>query len=125
MSPVNKILLGAVAAVALAIVVAFVWLSLANAHLKTQLAEERTRGTACLMANDAFTARIAEQNKAVELMKTASAAREKKAHEAANEAQEKARLFFVAADKLRKMKMDGGGCKAADAILNAYLGGGK
>ncbi|MDR3425306.1 MAG: hypothetical protein P4M13_09610 [Alphaproteobacteria bacterium] len=125
MNPVNKILLGVGAVVALALTVVFVWLSLTNAHLKTALAEANASGTACHLANDDFVAKIAQQNKAVEQLKAESALREKRAEAAAEAAQEVARTYFVAADTLRKAKPRGDRCKAADAVLNAYIGGGK
>jgi hypothetical protein len=121
MDIINKVLLGA----GTAAVFALFWLSLANAHLKTQLAEARTDVFAYRMANDDFAATLERQNKAVAQLKADSARREKRAQEAADAAQEKARLFFIAADKLRKTMVHGDACTAANSLLDAYLGDNK
>ncbi|MFA4994207.1 MAG: hypothetical protein WC521_02760 [Bdellovibrionales bacterium] len=113
----NKLALGGGAAVA----VAFFWLFLANANLKVELAKAQTDIIACRLANDSFIAHVAKQNKAVEQMKADGARREKQMQEAADEAQEKARLFFVAAENIRKTKTRGDDCQAADALFKAYL----
>jgi len=121
MNPVNKILLGVGAALAALIAVAFMWLSLANAHLKTALAQAQANGTACHLANDAFTATVARQNKAVEQMKDENAVREKRAQAAAYEAQKAVRAYSLAAEKLRKIKPRGDACRSTEAIMNLYL----
>jgi hypothetical protein len=125
MNPINKILSGVGAAIILIIAVTFIWLSLANAHLKTMLAEAQANGTACHIANDDFAAKIAQQNKAVEQLKADSAVREKRAIAAADAVQKRARKYFIAADRLRKARPKGNDCQAADAVLNAYIGGNK
>jgi hypothetical protein len=122
MTLTNKILLGLFTGVGLVIIVAFFWLSLANAHLKTQLAHEQAKNAAYVLANDAFSSQVEAQNKALEALKADGALREKRAQEAADAAQEKARIFFIAAENLRKMKARGDACKAADALFTAYLG---
>ena len=123
MNLLNKILLGAGFFAAAAIVGAFVWLSLANAHLKIQLAEAVANGTACQFANNDFVARVAEQNRAVVVLQAKSAAREKSAQEEMHAAQKTAQGYLVAAEKIRKMKVRGDKCRAAEDIVNAYIGG--
>jgi len=117
MDIINKIALGGVTALGVLII----GLLLSNAHLKTQLAESRAEYIACRMANDLFVAQVAKQNKAVDQLKADNARREKRAQQAASEAQEKARLFYVAAEKIRKTQTRGDACKAADSLFNAYL----
>jgi hypothetical protein len=125
MNPVNKILFGLGAAVVLIITVAFVWLSLANAYLKTELAESQANDTACHLANDEFAAKAAAQNRAVAQLRDESLAHEKRAQEAVREAQKSAQVFLKAADKLRKTNMHGDACKTSEALLDDYIGGGK
>ncbi len=122
MNPLNKILLGIGAFVALVIIVAFVWLSLANAHLKTQLAQSQSLGTACIIANRDFASKTTQQNKAVVALQKAGLAREKKAQRAAFEAQRTVRAYTLAADKLRKLKITGDQCVAAQNLFQDYLG---
>ncbi|MGB9154220.1 MAG: hypothetical protein WCD70_14160 [Alphaproteobacteria bacterium] len=125
MNPANKILLGLGAVIALILAVIFIWLSIANAHLKTQLAQAQANNTACHLANDEFVTQVARQNKAVETLKTAGVAREKHVQEAAYETQKTVRVYFLAAEKLRRTKMRGDACHAAENIFNAYLGNAK
>jgi hypothetical protein len=123
MNLVNKILLGVGAALALVIVITFIWLSLANAHLKAQLAETQANSTACHLANGEFIAKVAQQNKAVEQLRIAGAAQTKRAQEAVIFAQKIARIYLRAAEKLRKAKPHGDACQATDTIINTYLNG--
>ena len=125
MNPVNKILLGIGAAVVFVIVVAFICLSLANAHLKTQLAEALANGTACHLVNDDFAVRAAEQNRAVAALQTESAAREKKAKAAVSAAQKAADGYLRAAEKIRATKKTGDACVAAMRALNDYAEAGR
>lgn len=118
MNPVNKILLGLGAAVALIIGAVFVWLFLANAHLQAKLAQAEAGSTACYLANQEFAVQVARQNEAVEVLK---AERLKRAQAASYEAQKTMRAHFLAAEELRKVKSRGGTCEAAENILNNYV----
>jgi sensor histidine kinase regulating citrate/malate metabolism len=122
MNPFNKIFLGMGALIALAVAVVFIWLSLANAHLKVDLAQEQENDTACRLANDQFVTQVAQQNKAVERLKTESIAREKHAQALAEQAQKNARASFLVAEKLRKTKEHGDACRSSETIFNQYLG---
>ena len=122
MNPLNKILLGVGAAFALVIIVAFVWLSLANAHLKTQLAQMQANDTACHMANDDFAVKQALQNKAVRRLQAASIARERRAQAAAYQAQKTLRAAYLAAEQLRVRKLpQGDDCKIAAGLLDQFI----
>ncbi len=123
MNPVNKILLGIGAVVALVIAGVIIWLTLANAHLKTQLAQSQGEATACHMANAEFAAKAAEQNRAVAALAAESAAREKNAKDAAQTAQKTAQGFLADANRLSAKQSSGDDCKAADGLFNGYLGG--
>ena len=125
MNPINKALLGAGAAVVFAIFVAFSWLLLANAHLKTKVAEAEAYGAACHFANDAFSVKVAQQNKAVKQLQANSLAHEKQAQAAAQAAQKTARVYFAAADEWREAKPHGNACATAETFFNIYLEGDK
>ena len=122
MNPLNKILLGAGVAVVVTIIATFVWLSLANAHLRAQLAEAVANGTACHFANNDFAARITEQNRAVATLQSESSAREKSAQVAMRAAEKTAQGYLLAAVKIRKTTVRGDNCRAAEDIVNAYIG---
>jgi hypothetical protein len=122
MSLIDKIILGIGAALALAVMICVLWLIVANAHLKTQLAQAQANDTACHLANDEFTAQIARQNQAVEKLRIASEAREKRAQEAALDAQKTARGYLAAAAKLAKAGAGGDACRSANKLLDSYLG---
>lgn len=122
MDLINKISMGTIAAGALVVIGTFFALSLSNAHLRAKLAEEQMRNTACVIANEEFAERVMAQNGAVEKLKEESAARERRAREAAGEAKEKARIFYAVADKLRKANVkEGDACKVAEALFDTYL----
>ena len=120
MNPVNKILLGIGAAAGLIIAVVIVWLSLANAHLKTELAQTEANNTACHLANDEFVTQVAIQNKAVDLLKTQSLAREKRAQAAARQTEKEAHSYFLLAAEMAKNKKQGDACHAAQALFDRY-----
>ncbi len=118
MIPIDKVKLGA--AMAVALLVGWLWVS--TARLKTALAEEKTRGVACLMANDAFAAQVEKQNKAVAHLKADAVAREKHAQKVLLAARGAAQAFLADADRIRKAKTTGDACAAANALFDAYLG---
>ncbi len=121
MNPINKIALAAGSAVAFSVGIALCWLALANAHLKTELAEAQSLNVACRMANEEFAARVARQNNAIQNMRDEDERRKEKADAEIQKAHKAAQAFYGAAEKLRKAKVDGDPCKAADAMLNAYI----
>lgn len=123
MTPINKILFGIGAAIVLIIAVTIIWLSLANAHLKTQLAQAQANGTACHLANDEFSATVAKQNKAVERLRSNGVALEKQAKASALAARKTADAYLASADKLRKLKPRGDACKAVENLFDRYLEG--
>jgi hypothetical protein len=121
MTPLNKVFLGIGAALVAIVAITIVWLSLANAHLKTQLAQAQANATACHIANDEFAARALRQNAAVQALRDDAAAREKQAQSLSAEAEKTARRFALAADKLKKATPQGDACRAADALFNQYV----
>jgi hypothetical protein len=121
MTPVNKIFLGIGAALVLIGTLTIIWLSLANAHLKTKLAQAQSDATACHMANDEFAAHVLRQNAAVQALRDDAAAHEKHAQLLSAEAKKTAQRYALAADKLRKAAPSGDACRAADALFNQYL----
>ena len=123
MTLVNKILFGGGAALALFIVVAFVGLLLTNAQLRAQLAETQAAATACRLANDDFSDKVARQNRAIAEWQRAAVAHNKEALAASDVSRKNARAFLRTADKLRKTKAKGDACQSAEALLNAYLKG--
>jgi hypothetical protein len=123
MNPINRILWGGGAAALFALVAVFVWLSLSNAHLKVALAQALESGMACSIANQNFVASEAQRSKAVAALKAEAEAREKRALAAAKDAQKKARVYFLAAERLRKTPLSGDTCKAAENLINSYLEG--
>jgi len=110
MSVINKIALGGAALVVLTVG----WLFVANARLRAEVAEARANIIACRMANDDFSAVVAKQNKAVEQIKADSENRIRRT-------KENAQKYLVAAEKIKKTKMHGEACQAADALFNLYL----
>lgn len=122
MNPLNKIFLGMGAAIALAVSIAIVWLMLANAHLKTQLAQAQAGEIVCHMANDEFTTSVATQNKAIDALRADAAAREAKAALDMKAADKTAQGFLNSAASLSRRKPMADACKTADDIANAYLG---
>lgn len=121
MNPIHKIALAAGSAVALSVGIALVWLTLANAHLKTELAKAQALNVACRMANEEFASRIARQNKAIQYMRDEGERRKEKADAEIQKAHKAAQAFYGAAEKLRKAKVGGDPCQAADAMLSAYI----
>jgi hypothetical protein len=121
MTPVNKIFLGIGAALVLIGTLTIIWLSLANAHLKTKLAQAQSYATACHMANDEFAAHVLRQNAAVQALRDDAAAHEKHAQFLSAEAEKTAQRYALAADKLRKAAPSDDACRAADALFNQYL----
>jgi hypothetical protein len=115
MLPINKILIGACGAVALALM----WLWMSNARLRAEVAEARTTATACRMANERFTAHAQRQNEAIVQMKSEA---ENRVAAAVAKAKKAAKPFYAAAESLRKEKLEGDACLAAEVLLNAYLG---
>ncbi len=123
MTPIHKILLYLGMGAAAVLVFSIFWLVLSNARLKAQLAEAHAHNTACRMANDQFSEKLAHQNRAVEQIKAESVRREEKAKSEIGKAQEAARAHQAAAEKLRNTKPGKDACKAAEALFNAYAEG--
>lgn len=123
MNPVSKILLGIGAVVALAVAIIIVWLSLANAHLRAELAETRVNVTACEIANDDFRQKTEKQNQTITQMKTDGAERERAGRIAVQNARKSAAGFQSDAGRIAKQKSSGDDCKAAAALLNDYIAG--
>ncbi len=121
MNPIHKVMLGAGGAAILALSLALIGLLLSTARLKTKLAEAQTYSVACRMANDDFSVKAARQNKAIEEIKAETIKHRENAQTEAKKAHETAQVFYAAADKLRRTKVKGDVCKAADELLNAYL----
>jgi hypothetical protein len=122
MNLLDRILLGIGAGLALVIAIVIIWLSFANAHLRAELAEAHAADTACQMANDDFRSKTEQQNQAIALLNTESAARERRAAEAEQAAQKTVERYQSDAAKLAKLKSSGDDCKAAAALLDRYIG---
>lgn len=120
MNPLNKILLGLGAGVALIIAAVIVWLSLANAHLQAALAEAHANNTACQMANDEFRLKAQQQNKAIEALKAEADERTARAAKAVREAQKTAAFYQADAARLARQKASGEDCQAAAALFDRY-----
>ena len=122
MNPLNKILLGIGAAIALIIAIVIIWLCFINAHLRVQLAEAQANDTACQITNDDFRRKAEQQDQAIASLKTISAAAAHRADEAVKAAEKKAAAFQADADRLKRQKSSGDDCKAAADLLDHYVG---
>jgi hypothetical protein len=117
---INKILFGIGAVLVLGATVIFVWMMLANAHLRADLAEARGNAATCHLANDNFADTVAKQNKAVAAMQSRTKQREKSAQTESYRAQQAARKWFLAADILEKQKIGSDECRAATQLFDQY-----
>jgi hypothetical protein len=123
MNLIDKILFGAGAIVALVIAVIIVWLCLANAHLRADLAEARVNTTACRLANGDFRQQALRQDAAIAALRLEGAARAKRAAAASAVAEKTAAGFQADASRLAGQKAGGEDCRAATALLDHYIAG--
>ncbi|MDR3450728.1 MAG: hypothetical protein P4M15_13465 [Alphaproteobacteria bacterium] len=124
MDPINKILLGVGAAIVAVIAFAFLWLAIANAHLKAQLAGAQANMTACHIANDDFAATALRQNQAIGALKTRADAQMKQARIEEAAAQKIMRKYYLAAEKIGAAQPHGDACRAAGDLIDTYIRGG-
>ena len=125
MNPLNKILLGCGAAIALIIAIIIVWLSLANAHLKTQLAISESKNNVCAMANDDFRAAVERQNQALQQLSYDKEAQAARAAAAEQQAQNSIRIYQQDVARLKRRTSSGDDCKSASDLLDYYILGEK
>jgi hypothetical protein len=121
MNPLSKILWGVGLAVAFVVLVAFVYLVVVNAHLKTQLAQAQANDTACRLANDDFVAEVARQNEIVGALRSETLAREKQAQTAEAQAHKQAHIYWKAAAKVLSHKAGQNICASSENMMNDYL----
>ena len=119
MTPIHKII--GMAVLLFGVVVGVAGLLLANAHLKTQLAEAQRDYAACHIANDQFATDVSRQNKLIAQWKNENNAREKAAILAQATAQKQTQVFQLRIKKLSATKISGDDCQSANQIINAYL----
>lgn len=117
----NMILFAIGAALALIIVAVILWLSVANAHLKSEVAIVQNARAACLFANDGMRQKIQRQNKAIADWQNAQTARAAKAAQALKQAQSNAAFWMRQADDWLKTRMTGDDCVTAHKIVQDYL----
>ncbi len=118
----NNILIGLGAAVALIIAVVIMWLSIANAHLKAELATAESNNSTCHIVNDNFKTEVEKQNAAVKALQTEAAARALQSAEAEKAAAATAAHYTRAAAALMKRKAAGDECHAAKGLIDGYVG---
>lgn len=121
MNPVNKILLGVGAGIVLVVAFVTMWLTLANAHLKVQLAEARADMGTCESANDDFRQKTEMQNRIIGEWKNQDQARQKQMEILKHAAQKKSANLDQNATKLSYAKPSGDDCKAVEALMNQFL----
>ncbi|MDE1901536.1 MAG: hypothetical protein KGI37_07830 [Alphaproteobacteria bacterium] len=123
MNPITKIAVGIGAVLAIIIVGVFIWLFVANANLKAQLAQSQSDATACHMANQDFADKAAVQNKAIAALQAAADARARRAAAADKAAQKQAQGLMKRAAHIAAAKSGPDACAAANNLMNAYIGG--
>lgn len=110
------------AGLALALVVAFAWLLIANADLRAELATARAGNEALRLANDQFTTAAARQNKAVAHWQALAAAHTKNITAAWKAAAKIAARYEAQAEALQEKKIAGDDCRAAQQLMDFYRG---
>lgn len=125
MNPLDKILLGIGAALALAVTVGIVTLVLINAHLRVELAEAQANDSACKVANDDFRQKTEQQDQAIADLRTAGEAHARQAEASLQAAEKTAATYQSDAARLAKQTASGDDCKAAARLFDAYVGGAK
>lgn len=119
MNPINKILLGAGAGAVLAIAGVIMWLSLANAHLRVELAEAQKSISTYEVVNDEFRQKTELQNRAVEMLKSENLAQKR----LAASSKQQAKIFRAKAAKILVSKPGGDDCTAASELFDRYITG--
>lgn len=117
MNLLDNILLG----IALAAALTILWLGLANAHLRADLAEARGGMTACQMANDEFRQKTEQQNRTVLALQSQTEALRHKAASAAQALEKTAAGYEDAAQKLAREKAEGDDCRATSALIDRVV----
>ena len=123
MNPLNKILLGLGGSVTLVIAVVIVWLCIANAHLRVELADLRRTTMACEMTNDEFRQTTVQQNHAIQTLQAASEAQHANAIIAEKNAQRAVVMLRNHIKDLQNQKSSTNDCTSANALLNHYIAG--
>ena len=123
MNPLDKIFIGLGAGILLLITIVIIWLNIANAHLRAELAVANANGTTCHLANDEFQQKVEQQNQAIAVLQNDSALRARHAAEAEQAAAKMAALYQKDAARLTRQKSSGNACAATAALLNSYIAG--
>lgn len=109
------------AAVTLIIATAIIWLTLANDHLRSQVAVLQGGVATCRLANDEMRDKIAQQNRAIAAWRQAEAARAAAAGAALQKAQVRSAQWMRQADAWLRTQTTGDDCAAAQKLMRDYL----
>lgn len=123
MNPLDKIFIGIGAGILLIVTVVIIWLSIANAHLRAELADANANGTACHIVNDEFQQKADQQNQAITILQNDSALRARRAAEAEQAAAKTAALYQKDVARLTRKKSSGDQCAATADLLKRYIAG--
>ena len=99
------------------------WLTWDNQHLRAIVEKQKTEIADYKTANEAFAQQVADQNTAIEVMKTAATNRATAAATAIASAQKDAKVLYDKASKILATKQVGDECTAVKQFLSSYFGG--
>ncbi|MCE0912439.1 MULTISPECIES: hypothetical protein [Pseudomonas] len=100
--------------------VAGVWLS--AGHYRPQLDQANKEAATCVAARDNLSELAAEQGKALGDLTLAAKERQAVAERAVDEAKARAKVDYVAANRLQQERSGGDQCAAATSIIDLELG---
>jgi hypothetical protein len=109
------------AALTLALVIAFAVLLVINANLRAEVSIAKSESAALHIDNADFKAKLDRQNRAAEAFKVEASARTRRAAVLTKSAQADAKRHLTIASDLEQEKSDGDNCSATNILLNHYI----
>ncbi|MBV8061636.1 MAG: hypothetical protein JO126_04625 [Alphaproteobacteria bacterium] len=108
------------AAVMLILVTSIIWLLLANAHLRAQIATLQGHISACTIANQDMRDKVSQQNAAIQSWRHAETERAARAAQNLRQAQKRAAVWMRQADAWLKIQVTGDDCIAAQKLVGDF-----